>query len=166
MNEKITALMEKPYFSAVLQVFLVLAYFVMYKISIWVGLLYAGIFFVLDLSSWQGAFKSHVNDKKFIYLVITISTTAMAIIFFFANIYEISGQVVYSSDTDLPIKGLWEHVYFSIVTFTTLGYGDLVPLGTARYFAATQALLGLGYFAFLIGISGSIFFKKYLKNGE
>lgn len=33
-------------------------------------------------------------------------------------------------------------IYFSIVTFTTLGYGDYQPVGYGRYFAATQALAG------------------------
>ena len=29
----------------------------------------------------------------------------------------------------VPDKGWWEHVYFSGITFLTIGYGDLVPLG-------------------------------------
>lgn len=39
-------------------------------------------------------------------------------------------------------------LYFSIVTFTTLGYGDLTPLPKFRLFAASEALLG----AFLVGL--------------
>lgn len=35
-----------------------------------------------------------------------------------------------------------EAIYFSIVTFTTLGYGDYQPILVGRYFAAVQALAG------------------------
>jgi hypothetical protein len=39
---------------------------------------------------------------------------------------------------------LGRHVYFSLITFTTVGYGDVNPLGpTARTLAATEAALGV-----------------------
>lgn len=33
-------------------------------------------------------------------------------------------------------------MYFSVVTWTTLGYGDISPLGAARAFAAIEAFVG------------------------
>lgn len=48
----------------------------------------------------------------------------------------------------------WEALYFSVVTFTTLGYGDIYPLGSLRFIAAIQALLGpvtVGYFLYVYG---------------
>jgi hypothetical protein len=42
-------------------------------------------------------------------------------------------------------------VYFSIVTFTSLGYGDLSPQGLGRFVAATNVLLGLVFIALLVG---------------
>lgn len=36
-----------------------------------------------------------------------------------------------------------EAIYFSMVTFTTLGYGDVVLVGPWRLLAATQAMTGL-----------------------
>jgi uncharacterized protein YjbI with pentapeptide repeats len=39
---------------------------------------------------------------------------------------------------------LGQHVYFSLITFTTVGYGDVNPLGpTARFLAATEGALGV-----------------------
>jgi voltage-gated potassium channel Kch len=35
-----------------------------------------------------------------------------------------------------------DYLYFSIVTFTTLGYGDITPSEASKYFAAFQALTG------------------------
>jgi Ion channel len=36
-----------------------------------------------------------------------------------------------------------EALYFSCITFTTIGYGDLTPLGMTRFFAASEGLLGI-----------------------
>ena len=43
-----------------------------------------------------------------------------------------------------------EGVYFSIVTLSTLGYGDIVPRGVFRVFAATEALLGFLYLGIFV----------------
>lgn len=45
-----------------------------------------------------------------------------------------------------------EAFYFSIITVTTLGYGDISPRGDIRYIAASQALLGYLYLGTFIGI--------------
>lgn len=40
-------------------------------------------------------------------------------------------------------EGALDFVYFSVTTYTTLGYGDLVPTGPVRILAGTEALVGL-----------------------
>jgi hypothetical protein len=45
----------------------------------------------------------------------------------------------------------WEFIYFSMVTMTTLGYGDIVPVHEgARSMASLQAILGQFYVAVLV----------------
>lgn len=39
--------------------------------------------------------------------------------------------------------GLLDAVYLSAVTFTTVGFGDLAPVGPIRFLAGTEALSGL-----------------------
>ena len=46
--------------------------------------------------------------------------------------------------------------YFSVVTFTTLGYGDLTPLGLSRALAATEAFIG----SFTLALFVVVFVKK------
>lgn len=38
---------------------------------------------------------------------------------------------------------LFDHVYFSAMTFTTVGFGDVFPSGPIRFMAGTEALTGL-----------------------
>ena len=39
----------------------------------------------------------------------------------------------------------WDALYFSMITWTTTGYGDLVPIGASRWLACSEALLGTLY---------------------
>ncbi|ELS0752567.1 two pore domain potassium channel family protein [Vibrio vulnificus] len=41
-------------------------------------------------------------------------------------------------------------LYFSVITWTTLGYGDISPVGQARFFAATQAMIGYVYMGIVV----------------
>lgn len=36
-----------------------------------------------------------------------------------------------------------DSVYFSAVTFSTVGYGDMIPVGAVRFLAGTESLVGL-----------------------
>ncbi len=60
-------------------------------------------------------------------------------------------------------RGLWANLadlldcfYFSVVTFTTLGYGDITPQGLARPIAAFEAFVG----SFTMALFVVVFVKK------
>ena len=53
---------------------------------------------------------------------------------------------------------IWHCLYFSVVTITTLGYGDITPLGYSRLLAASEALFGLIYVGY--AISQVVSFKQ------
>ena len=40
-------------------------------------------------------------------------------------------------------EGALDFVYYSVATYTTLGFGDIVPLGPVRILTGTEALVGL-----------------------
>lgn len=51
----------------------------------------------------------------------------------------------------MPDKGWWEHVYFSGITFLTIGYGDLSPVGAAaRALAVVEGMAGIATLGMLI----------------
>ncbi len=72
-------------------------------------------------------------------------TTVLVWAFFYMNvgILDASRQVI--------IKNFWDSLYFSMVTFTTLGYGDFRPLtGVGRIIAGCEAILGVILIALFI----------------
>lgn len=46
----------------------------------------------------------------------------------------------------------WDALYFSIMTWTTVGYGDLVPNGASRVVACCEALLGTLYNGIVLAV--------------
>jgi hypothetical protein len=55
------------------------------------------------------------------------------------------------SFSGVPVEGFLDCLYFSVVTYTSLGFGDHVPVSHARLLAGVEALKGL----MLIGWSAS-----------
>ena len=54
----------------------------------------------------------------------------------------------------IPGRGWWEHIYFSGVTFLTVGYGDLVPVEPIpRMFAVLEGITGITMIGMLIASS-------------
>jgi len=61
-------------------------------------------------------------------------------VFFFSGLYLING--IGKSCNGNITKDYFKCLYFSVITFTTVGYGDFAPCGISRLFAAMEALLG------------------------
>jgi len=54
---------------------------------------------------------------------------------------------------------LLDSLYFSVITFTTVGYGDMVPIGLTKMIAGLEAFTGIFMIPiFIIGLS-----RKYLR---
>lgn len=102
--------------------------------------LYAQGFFVLSvfIASFWNVFRKH---RKYLLLpqlckmLLAIYTAIIS----FANIYKFAGLNIGNGKiTHTALDSL----YFSIVTWTTLGYGDMHPTESIKLWAATEALLG------------------------
>jgi hypothetical protein len=57
----------------------------------------------------------------------------------------------------------YDYIYFSIITWTTVGFGDFVPSPESRIFAAEEALFGYIYMAAYVGytLNAMIFISNY-----
>ena len=86
--------------------------------------------------------------RTFINFIIIISIFALI----YANCTLIGPNGVISGN-------YWESLYFSTITFTSLGYGDIRPVGIAKLFAAIESLLGV----FLISLFVFVFCRKMIR---
>lgn len=95
---------------------------------------------------------------------IRIISLSILMIFICSILYSITGLnyqgEVYAFSFDQSyVKNLnifLSSLYYSVVTFTTLGYGDFTPIGISRAFAAIEAFTG----SFTIALFVVVFVKK------
>ncbi len=95
---------------------------------------------------WGGMIKPHVIFGSFVEVWI-----GFAIIYFvmekpfFSQCAELCGAnfFVKKSFFDILMEELFESLYFSAVTLTTVGYGDVVPCGIARFWASIEGIVGV-----------------------
>ncbi len=93
---------------------------------------------------------------------------------FWSHLYYISESVIPGSFTlpegalESPALKFAELLYFSYVTLTTLGYGDILPVSLqARSLAITEAVVGVLFIGALIGrIAGMAIFQRHDLEGE
>ncbi|MFP4641987.1 MAG: potassium channel family protein [Dehalococcoidia bacterium] len=74
----------------------------------------------------------------------------------FPPIYWASGGVEAGGAT---LNSAWDYPYFSVVTATTLGYGDLHAVGFAKVFAAMEAVFG----TFMWAVFLAVFARKHMR---
>lgn len=81
-----------------------------------------------------------------------------AIGYFFTGIQTGGAILQYHSGLSFAeaLRLLLTCLYYSVVTFTTLGYGDITPVGISRLFAAVEAFTG----SFTIALFVVVFVKK------
>lgn len=60
----------------------------------------------------------------------------------FAWVHSRIGLMDFSTGVPRATKDFGDALYFSVITITTLGYGDFAPIGVGRTVAALQALMG------------------------
>jgi len=74
---------------------------------------------------------------------------------FFPILFFLTGSVRGLSSS----LGFLDYEYFSIVTATTLGYGDYHPVGVGRAIASVEALFGM----FMWAVFLTVFARKYMR---
>lgn len=105
---------------------------------------------VLQRFLWEKLFGSGIRLRY--YLVTVLSTIIVASILNFQFRHEFGLKI------DEEIISTWsEAVYFTTISLTTLGYGDITPTtGLGRWIASFQSIVGFSLFALL----ASMLFRK------
>ncbi len=80
--------------------------------------------------------------------------TCAIVLIAFAALYRIFGLIA-------PVSGRFDYFYFSVVTFTTLGYGDIHPVGlVGKLFASLEVALGFTMFGLLLSFLSNRFYRS------
>lgn len=98
---------------------------------------------------------SCVGDAYTDFTILALS--GLINILLFALVYYYFGVM---RGSDLIIGELLTSIYFSIVTWTTLGYGDYSPVYSLRLVSAFEALFGYLYMAIVVGMLLNILTSK------
>ena len=90
-----------------------------------------------------GRWIARMSDRRRVFVTLAcLIVTHILEIFVFAVVYALMsmhpnlGTIV---DLEQPV----DYVYYSSVVYTTVGFGDLYPLGAIRYVTALESLIGL-----------------------
>ncbi len=75
---------------------------------------------------------------------------AFGVVYWLAGLMHHSGLIEDGRWVDGSEHGLWSAIYFSFVTVTSVGYGDVVPRGIARVAAVGEAVTGLLIFGAVV----------------
>ncbi len=123
----------------------------------------------LIISAATLALVLHQADLRWGYLTVLNGMVLVALIFFYRHFsksslaagtmfslisvilllgYSVFGSFVLGQGFTPHITSLTESLYFSVVTLSTVGYGDIVPTSNdARFFVISMIILGITVFA-------------------
>jgi hypothetical protein len=103
--------------------------------------------------------------KRILRLINEISLAWMlagltAVIVGFAGIYWAFGvfgvgMLEFTAGNQRAVT-FWDALYFSLVTVSSLGYGDIRPVGWTRLFVGLEVILGLSFFGLLVAKISSV----------
>lgn len=84
----------------------------------------------------------HHRAKILVVIFLQLALHVTEIWLFAAGLFGLTREPAYGSIS--PAEGLafLDYVYFSAITFTTVGFGELVPQGAVRFLCGVEALTG------------------------
>jgi len=86
---------------------------------------------------------SHRRRRRVLILIFIVLVTHVAEIWLFGiGYFLLTRNYALGSLAGLPTTDLPDFVYFSAITYTTVGFGDAVPIGAIRFLAGLEALTG------------------------
>jgi len=113
---------------------------------------------ILKLGRYSTSLKllGNVFRAKRTELVITVFIIFFVIVLASCFIYIVEHDAQPDKYTNIPVS-----IYWSVITITSVGYGDMYPITPlGQFIAVIVALLGLGIFAIPTGIIASGFYEQ------
>jgi inward rectifier potassium channel len=98
------------------------------------------------LSQWRFYYHAMLTMHPLLFIM-CLCVAFVAITVIFAALYYATGTVTLPDDA-----GFFDYIYFSIVTFATVGYGDIIPIGIGRVMAVAEVFCGILFTGTVTGL--------------
>jgi hypothetical protein len=117
-----------------------------------IGMIAGVLFVAVVIASIMGfMFKSEGVSREIIYAAILLYVLAALMWAFVYTFLELVDPASFNIDLSQPEGSLLVFQYFSFVTITTLGYGDVTPVTeVAKAFAVLEAVVGQLYLVVIV----------------
>jgi hypothetical protein len=134
--------------------------------------------FIIALALFRHGLKYLFNNQGNIYeLIIGYALAVIGIIFFFTTVYSISeelhtGYLTYGTCSDMDVddgvisndpntvQSFSGRFYFSAVTFFTIGYGDICPMGLNKGISLINGFFGSVFATIILAIAIAKYLEK------
>lgn len=118
--------------------------------------LIVNLYYFFTNKSFKNSYFSSILFYKLFFVLVGI-TLGFACLYYILSFNEVVLRINDPTGEPADVTFL-ESLYFSGVTILSVGYGDLVPVGSARFFSLIQASIGLllptAYFMKALSSSG------------
>ena len=103
--------------------------------------------------------KSNQSSQAMTLFQIVLSTVTVLLILHLIEVM-VWAVAYYLLPSEAGLNGFYEAAYFSIVTFTTLGYGDITLNAHWRFLSGMEAMVGIAVFGLTTALAFSVI-QKY-----
>ena len=97
------------------------------------------LFYSAGLMLWV---RSTFGSRKVTHFLASYISSVIMIIFIFAGAYLSRADGFIQSNEQIKLT-FEDALYFSTITITTVGYGDIIPIGINRGLSAIEAFIGM-----------------------
>lgn len=120
-------------------------------VAVYVGWTFICLIALAMFSMFASVLFKGLGENRDVATVSIISVVGvLALISHFGVLFRWTGFQLASSG--VRSESLLDALYFSVVTWTTLGYGDFIPMPEARYIVVVEAIMGYVMMALLISV--------------
>jgi inward rectifier potassium channel len=103
----------------------------------------------------------YFHDKRIRNTLINGIAAYLLLVLFFGLLFYLTGSLTMSDANPAARLTFFDHLYFSLVTFSTIGYGEILPSGvTGKVIIVAESCIGLAYTPFFGGYLAYLFIQR------
>jgi hypothetical protein len=103
----------------------------------------------------------YVNDRRIRNTLIWGITGYLVIVFIFGILFYFTGSLTANTFSDEKQLNFFDYLYFSLVTFSTIGYGEIIATGiSGKVLIVFESCIALAYTPFFGGYLAYLFIQR------